>query len=315
MVGTGVAASGTLLLMAVAPNYAALAAVSLLLGFASCLPQLTVPFAVGVVPVHERGRAIGVVMGGLLAGILLSRTASGTLASAVGWRATFGAASVVMAGTALLMRVLLPTQTPAEPLPYRTIMSSLFGVVKSEPVLRRHSAVGAFGFASFSVFWSTLSFHLATLGYDSKTAGLFGAIGVVGVIVAPIVGRLAGTVPPLAINACGLIAAAGGFVLFAAGASSLLVLALGVVLLDAGVQASHLANQTVIFGLKPEIRNRLNAVYMVTYFIGGAIGTVSAALTWQHWGWGGVCITGAAFSLLGLLPLVRARASGARAPR
>jgi predicted MFS family arabinose efflux permease len=312
MLKTALAASGTLLLVAAAPNFPALAASSLLLGFASCLPQMALPFAVGLVPLAERGQAIGWVMGGLLTGILLSRTASGTLAAVVGWRATFACAAGLMLATAIALRAALPRQEPEQPLEWATIVRSLAGVVRGQPVLRRHSLVGACGFASFSVFWSTLSFHLERLGHGSGMAGMFGVIGVAGIVAAPIVGRLSGKVRPTRINAVGLVAVMLGFAVFAGGGASLVALGIGVVLLDAGVQASHLSNQTIIFGLDPALRNRINAVYMVSYFIGGAAGTIAAAATWERWGWAGVCLLGAAFSGAGLVPL-SSRFAGARA--
>ena len=309
MVKTAAAASGTLLLVAIAPNFPLLVAASLLLGFASSLPQMAVPFAVGLVGEAGRGRAIGTVMGGLLAGILLSRTASGALASAAGWRATFACAAVVMAATSIAIRWALPLQRPAQPLSWSKILVSLAQVAKSQPVLRRQALVGAAGFASFSVFWSTLSYHLARLGHGSKAAGLFGAVGVVGVVVAPLVGRFAGRVRPTRINVVALCAVVASFGVMWLAKSSLIGIALGVVLLDAGVQASHLTNQTIVYGLEPELRNRLNSVYMVTYFVGGSLGTVAAAFAWERAGWGGVCVLGAALAGSGVLPLLRRPAS------
>ncbi len=306
MMSTALAASVTLLLVAVAPTFPLLAISSFLVGFASCLPQMALPFAVGLVPAAERGRAIGWVMGGLLTGILLSRTVSGLLASLIGWRATFASAAALMVATALTLRLALPRQEPLEPLPWRTIVLSLASVVRGQPVLRRHALIGAFGFASFSVFWSTLSFHLERLGHGSSTAGLFGVIGVAGVVVAPVVGRVAGRVRPTIINAVGLVAVVLAFMVFGAGGASLWALAVGVVLLDAGVQASHLANQTIVFGLNPALRNRINAVYMVSYFLGGAVGTVLAALVWERGGWLSVSVLGAVFALAGCLPLAAA---------
>lgn len=307
MVIAALASAGALLLLSVAPNYPALAAVSLVLGFASCLPQMAVPFAVGLVPSEQRGRAIGVVMGGLLAGILLSRTVSGLLAGVVGWRATFALAAALMALTAAVMRLALPLQRPPQPLAWRAILASLLDVVRGEPILRRQAVVGACGFAAFSTFWSTLSFHVTRLGYGSKTAGLFGMVGVVGVAAAPIVGRLAGRVRPTLINQLGLATEVASFVVFAAGGHSLLGLGLGVVLLDAGAQSSHLANQTIIFGLNQALRNRINAVYMVSFFVGGALGTAAASFVWEWAGWTGVCVLGAAFAALGQLPLLDRR--------
>jgi predicted MFS family arabinose efflux permease len=305
MLKTALAASATLLLVAVAPSFPALAASCLLLGFASCLPQMALPFAVGLVQPAERGHAIGLVMGGLLTGILLSRTASGTLAALIGWRATFACAAALMVAVAIALRAALPRQEPEQPLAWATIVRSLAGVVRGQPVLRRHSLVGACGFASFSVFWSTLSFHLERLGHGSSTAGMFGVVGVAGIVAAPIVGRLSGKVRPTRINVAGLVAVMLAFGVLGAGGASLVALGLGVVLLDAGVQASHLANQTTIFGLSPALRNRINAVYMVSYFIGGAVGTIAAAAAWERWGWTGVSWLGAAFALVGLLPLAR----------
>ena len=214
------------------------------------------------------------------------------------------------------MRLALPRQTPAQPLAWRAIVASLGGIVRREPLLRRHALVGACGFAAFSAFWSTLSFHLARLGYGARTAGLFGAIGLTGVAVAPIVGRLTGRVRARTLNAAGLLAVIAGFALFWGGQRSLTVLALGVVAMDAGVQGSHLTNQHVVFGLDPAARNRINAVYMVTYFMGGAMGTVVAGWMWDVAGWTGVCVAGMAFGAAGLLPLsgVSGRARRPRPP-
>jgi predicted MFS family arabinose efflux permease len=303
MATTALAAGLMLLLTAAVSGFRAFAAVSLALGFASCLPQMAVPFAVGVVAPAERGRAIGTVMAGLLAGILLSRTASGTLAGAIGWRATFAAAAGLMAVTAAVIRFAAPRQSPAQPRAWGAVLRSLPAIIRREPLLRRHALIGACGFAAFSAFWSTLSFHLAELGYGSRTAGMFGIIGVTGVAVAPLVGRLTGRVRPALLNATGMLAAGASFALFWAAGRSLPALAAGVVVLDAGVQGSHLTNQSVIFGLAPDERNRINAIYMVTYFIGGALGTVLAGWAWEAAAWTGVCLVGALSALASLLAL------------
>jgi predicted MFS family arabinose efflux permease len=75
----------------------------------------------------------------------------------------------------------------------------------------------------------------------------------------------------------------------------------GVIILDAGVQATHISNQSLIFALKPEARNRINTVYMVTYFIGGSLGTYITSLAWSHYKWSGVCWVGIGLSSLALI--------------
>jgi predicted MFS family arabinose efflux permease len=186
---------------------------------------------------------------------------------------------------------------------YGDLLRSLGQLIRTQPLLRRHALIGACGFAAFSVFWTSLAFHLADLSpsYGTKTVGAFGVIGVAGALVAPLAGRLADRVGARAINVGGLAAIALSFGLMAAGGSSLVVLAAGVILLDAGAQASHISNQTRIFSLEATLRNRLNAVYMVAYFVGGAIGSSTAGFAWQHGGWPIVCAAGGAFAVAGLV--------------
>jgi predicted MFS family arabinose efflux permease len=280
---------------------------------------MVIPFAVGLAAADDRGRVVGNVMGGLLAGILLSRTASGALGALIGWRGVFVAAAGVMAALAGVLRVALPADPPATALAYRQLLASLATIARREPVLRRRCVVGGLGFASFSVFWSTIAFHLKHAGLGSAAAGGLGVLGLTGIIVAPIVGRLAMKIPPARINLGSLILLVLAFVVFAVDGALgtaaidlgvvhlpglLIVIGVGVVLLDAGTQANQLTNQTVIYGLAPAERSRINAIYMVSYFLGGALGTGVAAAAWSLGGWPALCVAGVAFSVLAMWPLI-----------
>ena len=312
MVQTALATSFAALLVATAPSYVVLLGASLVLGLCSCLPQLLVPFAVALVRPEQRATAIGTVMSGLLTGILLSRALSGVLGAALGWRWTFVGAAVVMAALALVLRFGLEQQRPVQSLGWQQIVRSLPGVLRTEPLLRHHAWLGALGFGSFSAFWATLSFWLVQLGEGPRTAGMFGVLGIAGIAAAALVGHLGRIWSPARINAVSLAGTALAFVIFALAARSLTGLALGTVLLDVGMQANHLVNQNVIFGLRPELRNRINAIYMVSFFIGGAAGTAAASLAWEVSAWNGVCVVGALMALLGVAQVARARHQDAR---
>jgi len=305
IVTTTLAAAVALLGFAAAPSLALLAVASVLVGLGASLAQMIVPFAVGLAPPEQRGRVVGNVMGGLLAGILLSRTISGTLGAVIGWRLVYVVAAGAMAVLAGVLRAALPAVPPTTTLPYRALLASLATIARREPVLRRRCVVGGLGFASFSVFWSTIAFHLAhgPIGGDSATAGMLGVLGLTGIIVAPIAGRLAVRVPPTGVNLVALAVILAAFAVFAGMPGSLIAIGAGVILLDAGTQANQLTNQTVIYGLAPAERSRINAIYMVAYFLGGALGTALAAQAWQRGGWLAVCATGAGFALLAMLPL------------
>jgi predicted MFS family arabinose efflux permease len=308
IVTTVLASAVALVGYAAAPSLALLTVASLLVGISSSVAQMIVPFAVSLVAPEERGRAVGTVMGGLLAGVLLSRMASGALGAVIGWRMVFALAAIVMVALAAVLRATLPEAPPTAKLSYRALLASLVTIARREPVLRNCCLVGALSFASFSTFWSTLAFHIAhsSIGGGSTTTGLLGGLGVAGLIVAPIASRLAMRVPPERVNLGALAIVAVSFAVFAA-TESLFAIGIGVVLLDAGIRGSQLTNQIVIYGLAPAERNRINAIYMVTYFVGGSIGTAIAAQALRLGGWYAVCATGGAFSLLAMLPLRRSK--------
>lgn len=303
------AAASALVLIAVgyASSLSLLIPLSLLLGAISITPQLVIPYAAGLVPVENRGRVVGSVMSGLLIGILLSRVLSGFLNTFVGWRAVYFISAGVVFALAILLRCVLPKQHPDEQrnLHYGQLLASLYHLARTEPVLRRHALIGASGFAAFSAFWTTLAFHLEALPgkYGSSVVGMFGLLGAAGAFVAPLAGRIADRHEARLVNGAALLLVILSFGIMGIAGSSLVMLAIGVVVMDAGAQASHISNQTRIYALHPALRNRLNSVYMVTSFLGGSLGSALGTLAWTHLGWPGVCATAAVAAAFGLIIL------------
>ena len=295
-------AAGCLLLAAKAPTFGLLAAASVLLGVCSAVPQLLLPMAAHLAPEADRGRIVGRIMSGLLIGILASRTVSGYLGAHLGWRAVFelGAGVMVVLGGLLAWR--LPQDRPQFQGSYGALLGSLRTLVREQPQLRRSALVGGLLFASFSVFWTTLAFFLESPAYryGSDVAGFFGLVGAFGALAAPLAGRAADTRGPRYAITVGLVLALASFGVLGGGGYYLAGLVAGVILLDVGVQAAHISNQTLVFSLVPEARSRLNTVYMTGYFTGGSVGSVLGGLAWTHAGWPGVCALGGVLVVLAL---------------
>ena len=296
-------AAACLALAAWAPSFAVLAGASVLLGIFSAVPQLLVPMAAHLAPEASRGRVVGRVMSGLLIGILLSRTLSGYVGLHLGWRAMFEIGAGLMLLLAGLLAWKLPTDQPTFTGSYASLMKSLLTLTREQPALRRAALVGACLFAAFSVFWTTLGFYLESpaFGYGSDVVGFFGLIGAFGALAAPLAGRLADTRGPAFAGTLGLALALAAYAVLGGGGAYVAGLVLGVILLDVGVQATHISNQSVVFSLVPEARSRLNTVYMTAYFIGGSLGSVLGGLAWVHGGWPGVCALGGALTAAALL--------------
>lgn len=119
----------------------------------------------------------------------------------------------------------------------------------------------------------------------SDVVGLFGLAGAFGALGASFMGRLSdkGASHRVTTYSIGLIVMA--YVILGFSGRNIPGLVVGVILPDLGIQATHIANQTLIFSLRPEARNRLNTVYMVTYFSGGAAGAFLASQAWYLWQW------------------------------
>ncbi len=277
--------------VALAPNYLCLALFGILVGASGSAVHLILPFAATLARPAERGHVVGTVIGALLMGILLARTASGFLGALLGWRAVFAIAAGLMIVLSVLLRVFLPESRPDHAMDYPELFRSMVRMVRDYPTLRESSFYGATLFCTFSAFWTTLVFLLETppYHYGSTAAGLFGLVGAAGAAFAPLIGRLTDRIGSRKAVGFALALALASFVVLGAGGRHLAGLVLGVLLMDLGVQSGHVANQAWIYGLAPAMRSRLNSVYMTCYFIGGSLGTFLGALAWQLLGWWGVC--------------------------
>jgi predicted MFS family arabinose efflux permease len=282
-------------LMAMAPGMGMVNAAGFAIGLTTIVPHLVLPFAAKLAPSERRGQVVGTVLGGLLLGILLARVVSGYVGDALGWRAMYWIAAGSMAALALALRFLLPVDRPDLHLRYRELVASIWRLARTEPVLRDAAFTGGMLFGAFSTFWTTLVFFIAAPPYHfgARVAGLFGLVGAAGALIAPRAGRLADRKGPAFAVTVAILTTLLSWLVLAAG-THLWTLIAGVVVLDLGVQAGHVANQTRIYALIPEARSRLNTVYMVSYFLGGAVGSALGAYGWTRAGWAGVCVAGAA---------------------
>jgi predicted MFS family arabinose efflux permease len=300
-----------MVLAAVAPNSTIFLAASLLVGVTAVAVQILVPLAAHLAPLAVRGRVVGNVMSGLLLGILLGRPLASAIASQFGWRWVFMASAVATAMLGVVLARALPVRRPAAAHGYRKLLGSLWTVWRTMPDLRRRACYQAALFGVFSLFWTAIPLYLtAHYGFSQTGIGLFALAGAGGAAAAPIAGRVAdrGWIRSTSAVAMAAVMLAFASTIFDLGLPALVIAA---IVLDAGVQTNLVISQRTIFALAPELRGRLNSVFVAVFFVGGAVGSALASVLFAY-SWTAVALLGTLLPAATLLALATERRNPAR---
>lgn len=287
-----------------------LIAASFAAGVLSTVAQQIVPLTAHLASPEKRGSAVGTVMSGLLCGILLSRVLSGFVSTELGWRDMFWLAVPLSLAIAGWLALRLPRSAPENNLSYIGLMTSLSGLWRTLPALRLAAVTQAMLFATFTAFWTILALRLQQPPFNlgANVAGLFGLLGVAGVLAAPFSGRIADRYGPGPVVAIGAVLCLVSWLVFGLW-NSVAGMVVGVIILDLGMQAAMISNQHIIFALRPEARSRINTIFMGAMFLGGSAGSAAAAWAWSIEGWKAVSMLGIAIafaaSILRLTVLLR----------
>ncbi|WP_220093841.1 MFS transporter [Gryllotalpicola protaetiae] len=303
LVTTAIAVVG-LVGVALAPNVATFLAASFVVGVVSVGAQVVLPLATHLAPVEQRGRVIGDVMGGLLAGIMLSRPYANFVTGLLGWRWVFAIAAVLIAALWVVLWFTLPTRKPESGIGYGRLLSSTFGFLGRSRVLQRRALYQALAFGAFNFFWTCAPLMLhGTFEFNQFQIALFALAGAGGALAAPISGRLGDRGHARAVTGVVFALMAAMFLVtdWAVAVQALVPLVGAAVLIDAATQANQVAGQRIIFGIDPEARGRINSAYIFVNFLGGATGSLLAPFVYHVAGWQGVALVGAGVALFVLL--------------
>ena len=287
---------------ALAPGLASLAAAGFVIGVCSSYAQSIVPLAAELAPENGRGRAVGTILTAIFLGILFGRVMGGLVATHLGWRWMYGIAVLMLAALSPWLLSRLPGSTPQTSLAYRRLLGSMLGLIGRHVELRRVVAIQLLLGICYGGFWATIATMLLNVHHlGPTTAGLIGIPGAAGILIARPAGRWLdrrGAGPIVAGGAAVIIAAYG---VFAFGLWWPAALAAGAVLLDCGLRATMVSNQTVVNLLAPEARSRSNTVFGLAVWSGNAIGAFIASSALAASGWLAVCAISAAAASAALI--------------
>ena len=273
------------------------------IGLAANITQQLIPFAASLTSAEHKGRVIGTLMTGLTLGIVLSRTLSGYVGDEFGWRAVFAMSAWLAISFGIMLHLFLPSNIPTSRMPYAQLITSMFSLLKRHPSLRQSALSGALWFGAFSALLATLALHVnePPFNYSAQQAGMFGFIALAGVVGAKLSGIWVNKIGETSVINLALLLASLGFVIAGFYAHHLVGLIIGITLIDFGVFSAQVANQVRVFSIDPKAQSRINGVYMLAYYLGGALGSFLGVLVFERFSWAGVAALSTCFIIASLL--------------
>lgn len=292
-----------LIVSALAPTFSVLLAALGGLGLTTVSAQLLTPLASELAEPERRGRVISTVASGALIGILLSRTISGLVADLLGWRAIYGIAAGVAFIVAIILYNIIPRLEPREQISYPRLLGSVFTTVARHRAAPLTLVISAASFAVFSLFWTSLTYLLTAspFSYSAGQIGLLGLAGLAGALAARRAGVLHDRGWSVPVTGGALVLLALSLVAAWVVKSSIIGLIIVVIVLDIATQTTLVLGQTRLLALPGSARSRLNTAFVVSNFLGGAIGSIIAGPLWAFDGWTAIMFAALAITLAGLI--------------
>lgn len=284
----------SLLCISIAGNVWLLLTASFVTGFFSVIPQMFMPFASLYSRPADKERKVGMILSGLLIGILGSRVASGYIGHVMGWRSMYVIAAFVLMAMACMVYAHFPDVAPTYKGKFSRLLISIRTLAKEHPRSLLYSVRSAFAFGSFLGLWGCLAFRMKEAPFfaGSDVVGMLGICGIAGALTASNVGKYVPRFGVDRIHALGIALQLAAWVILGIFQNTYTGIILSIIILDIGMQCIQLSNQSATMKLCPEASSRMNTIYMVSYFIGGSLGTFLAGSLWSLFGWTGTVSSG-----------------------
>lgn len=287
--------------MVLAPSFMLFTAASTLLGFFTIAPYLIPAFASKRVAPERLGQVTAKLTAAVIFGILVARVGAGIIAANTDWQTVYVGALALMAAVTALLPIAMRSETTKAKQPqagYFALIASVFTLAAKHPDMRLSAAMQGLNFAIFTASWLALALHLTSpaMGYGTDDVGYLAGVAAVSVFTTPRLGQWADRVGPRKSRIAAAMVQFVGIALFFPLGFSIWGVLVPLFLVNLVGPTVDVTGRMTLFALEPEIRTRLTTSYIVTMFIGGAIGSALGTAVYDFGGWAGICALLAAMS-------------------
>ena len=268
---------------------------STLLGFCTIAPYLIPAYASKRVAPERVGAVTAQLTAAVIFGILVARVGAGIIAAHADWHTVYVCAFVSMVAVTALLPIAMKSEGTAPKQPgagYGALIASVFTLAARHPDMRLSAAMQGLNFAIFTASWLALALHLtgAEMGYGTDDVGYLAAVAAVSVVTTPRIGRWADRVGPRRARIVAACVQFTGIALFYPLGFSIWSVLVPLFITNLVGPSVDVTGRMTLFTLAPEIRTRLTTSYVVTMFVGGALGSAAGTAVFEWGGWGATCV-------------------------
>ena len=280
--------------MVLARDFALFTAASTLLGFFTIAPYLIPAFASKRVVPERLGQVTAQLTAGVIFGILVARMGAGVIAAHTDWHTVYVCAFVVMAGVSLFLPFAMRSEVAPAKQPqarYGALIASVFTLAAKHPDMWLSAAMQGLNFAIFTASWLALALHLTSpaMGYGTDDVGYLAGVAAISIFTTPRLGRWADQVGPRKARRAAAVVQLTGIALFYPLGFSIWAVLVPLLLVNMVGPTVDVTGRMTLFALAPEIRTRLTTSYIVTMFVGGALGSALGTAVYDAGGWAATC--------------------------
>jgi YNFM family putative membrane transporter len=255
------------------------------------VPSLTTCLAAYLsanLPLDRLNVVMGSYVSATVAGGLGGRLLGGWIHPPLHWRYAFITASIFLVLATLAAFKWLPEGKGGE----KAGPGEGFLALVSRPLLRRIFLVAFGGFFVFSSIFNYLPFYLSRPPFNASTQviTLMYLSYLIGVFIGPVAGQLSNRIGNGGTMVLGSVVFAGAIALTFIKSLAAIVAALALVC--AGFFAIHAAAAGSLNRQLTSSRGRANSMYVLAYYLGGAVGITLSGYAYSFAGWPGVAVLG-----------------------
>ena len=281
-----------LLVMATVQSWILFILAATVVGLFTITPYLLPAYASKRVDPHHLGEVTAALTTGVVAGVFLSRTLSGVVAEAIGWRNVYWIAFTMMVLATIIVPRLMDddsTHPSDNPQSWPTLMKSLGPTIAEHLDVLISGLIQGLSFAIFVSMWIGIGFYITSdeIGLGTDVVGWLSACTILNIMTTPFLGRWADHAGAERARLIMALIQIFGVLLLSLTSLYWFLLIIPIVITASAGPVIDVTGRMISLRQDDHIRTRMLTVYIFLMFLCGGLGSLAGGYAYQFGGWFG----------------------------